>query len=100
MRPERPVWRMFARLGLRSRIALVALALLAIQGVVSMSESRSAHAPGSADRCRGKGARPAGHGCPDPDGASWAWFDAVLDEPPSDSAAVTWWDVLLCESAR
>lgn len=100
MRPERIVRRMFARLGLRSRIALVAVTLLAVQGVVAMSESRSAHAPASAGGCRGRAGLSAGHGCPDADGVSWAWFDAVLDEPPSDPAAPTWWDLLLCESAR
>lgn len=89
------------RSALRSFIGLAAAALLFVQGVKAMSESRSARgeAPGGAPNPPAASGTEAGP-CSGPGSSSLSWWDAVLEEHPADASAPTWWDVMLYESSR
>lgn len=88
------------RSGLRGLIGLAAAALLLVQGVKAMSDSRSARGNNS-----GHGPNPSASGsdagpCGGPDSSSLCWWNAVLEEDPADASTPTWWDVMLYESSR
>lgn len=90
------------RSGLRGLIGLAAAALLLVQGVKAMSDSRSArghdsgHGPNLSATASGTDAGP----CGGPGSSSLRWWNAVLEEDPADASTPTWWDVMLYESSR
>lgn len=102
MEPMRAHLAWHRRSGLRGLIGVAAAALLFVQGVKAMSESRSARGeapsdgPNASAAASGTEARP----CSGPGSSSLSWWNAVLGEDSADASAPTWWDVMLYESSR
>ena len=81
-------------------IGLAAAALLMVQGVKAMSESRSTRGRGDEPNRSAPASDPEARRCGGAGLASLSWWTAVLEESPADASAPTWWDVMLYESSR
>lgn len=89
------------RSALRGFIGLAAAALLFVQGVKAMSESRSARGEVPADGRNPPAASGIETGpCGGAGSSSLSWWNVVLGEDDPDASTPTWWDVMLYESSR
>ncbi|HJT34225.1 MAG TPA: hypothetical protein VJ783_19420 [Pirellulales bacterium] len=89
------------RSGLRRLIGLAAAALLFVQGVKAMPESRSTRGAVPAEGRHPPAASGTEAGpCGGAGSSSLSWWNVVLGEDDPDASTPTWWDVMLYESSR